>query len=262
MQKIILSVLLCLMFGLKSVQQTNPPAMPPSSNYISASQEFLYAVRTDDSSAIAWKDMLAAANQDSLLAELDTEDKGKAFWLNLYNAFTQFALRKDPDKYRNRNKFFKSTQFVVAGKELSLDDMEHGILRHSKIKWSLGYLGKWFPSAFEKKFRLKKADYRIHFALNCGAKSCPPIAFYKPEQLDKQLDLATRTYLKNDAAYSSEKNQVELPVLMSWFRADFGGKKGIYRILRDLKIIPADRKPGMKFRKYDWSLYLENFKNE
>ena len=34
-------------------------------------------------------------------------------------------------------------------------------------------------------------DFRIHFALNCGAKSCPPIAFYSYDKINDQLDLAT-----------------------------------------------------------------------
>ena len=80
---------------------------------------------------------------------------------------------------------------------MSLDDIEHGILRRSKIKWSEGYFNKLFPSKFEKENRVNKVDYRIHFALNCGARSCPPIAFYDPEKLDKQLDVATMIYLKS-----------------------------------------------------------------
>jgi hypothetical protein len=106
-----------------------------------------------------------------------------------------------------------------------LDDIEHGILRRSKVKWSFGYFNKLFPSAFEKKHRVDTLDYRIHFSLNCGAISCPPIAFYKPEQLDKQLEVATKVYLSGEAAYNEADNTVALPALMGWFRGDFGGKK-------------------------------------
>lgn len=68
-------------------------------------------------------------------------------------------------------------------------------------------------------------DYRTHFALNCGAKSCPPIAFYKPEELNEQLDMAMKVYLQNETTYNQAKNIVELPAIMGWFRRDFGGKK-------------------------------------
>ncbi|MFZ8458418.1 DUF547 domain-containing protein, partial [Staphylococcus aureus] len=89
----------------------------------------------------------------------------------------------------------------------SYDDIEHGILRKSSIKWSLGYAKKWFPSTKEKLLRVNKVDYRIHFALNCGAKSCPPIAFYDDAKLDAQLDIATKAYLIGSVTYDSNANK-------------------------------------------------------
>lgn len=230
-------------------------------NYIHVSQNFLYAAKTGDSTA-AYLDTLKNANEDLLATELNTDGKKLSFWLNLYNGFTQVILKKNPNQYKTRNSFFSSKQIDVAGHLISLDLIEHGILRHSKIKWGEGYLGKVFPSAFEKKFRVEKLDYRIHFALNCGAKSCPPIAFYDPDQIDKQLTVAVKTYLKGECAYDQAKNTVNVPALMGWFRHDFGGKKHILEILKQNEIVPADSKPTIQFKKYDWSLYLDNYKSE
>ncbi|MGI4751528.1 MAG: DUF547 domain-containing protein [Janthinobacterium lividum] len=193
---------------------------------------------------------------------MNNDSKKLAFWLNLYNGFTQVLLKKDPDQYKTRNAFFSSKQIKVAFQQLSLDEIEHGILRHSKIKWSEGYLGKPFPDIFEKDFRVKRLDYRIHFALNCGAKSCPPIAFYDPEQIDKQLAVAVKTYLKEECEFNQAKNSISVPALMSWFRHDFGGKKGIYKILKQNTIIPAKSHPAIKFKKYNWTLFLNNYKSE
>jgi hypothetical protein len=148
----------------------------------------------------------------------------------------------------------------VAGKTFSLDKIEHGILRKSKIKWSLGYLNKLFPGNTEKQLRVSKLDYRLHFALNCGAKSCPPIAFYNPENLNAQLDIAAKAYLSAEALYTKESNILQLPALVSWFRRDFGGKKKIVALLKQKNIIDAAVQPEIKFKKYDWSLYLDNFK--
>jgi len=117
------------------------------------------------------------------------------------------------------------------------------------------------PVETEKKLRVAKLDYRIHFALNCGAKSCPPIAFYKPETLNKQLDLATNAYLKSEVEYNENTNIVKLPALMSWFRRDFGGKKKMKTLLKELSIIPEDKNPSINFKNYDWTLYLENYKS-
>ena len=41
-------------------------------------------------------------------------------------------------------------------------------------------------------------DPRIHFALNCGAKSCPPIRVYSPPNLDSQLNRAAASFLCAD----------------------------------------------------------------
>jgi hypothetical protein len=255
----IMLVLGIFLFNLTEAVASSSSAK--SVNYIKISQDFLYAAKTGDTTK-GYIETLKNANEDLLASELNDDQKRLAFWLNLYNAFTQVILKKDPDQYKTRNSFFSSKQINIAGRQLSLDDIEHGILRHSKVKWSEGYLGKLFPSGFEKKFRVEKLDYRIHFALNCGAKSCPPIAFYEPGSIDSQLSMAVKTYLKGECEYDSAKNVVSVPALMGWFRYDFGGEKGMLEILKQNKIIPQDSNPAIHFKKYDWSIYLNNYKSE
>jgi thiol-disulfide isomerase/thioredoxin len=230
-----------------------------SNAVIDLSQQFIYAVKTGDPAASIIQ-KLKDIPFDTLTDKLKTDNDKKAFWINLYNGYTQFILKEDPGKYKNRNKFFKSRQIEVAGKQFSLDEIEHGILRHSKIKLSLGYLNKPFPGKTEKALRVKKLDYRIHFALNCGAKSCPPIAFYNPENLNQQLDLATKAYLTGESQYNSIKNIIYLPALMGWFRRDFGGKKGMKKLLKKIDLLPAGSNPKIKFKKYDWNLFLDHYK--
>ena len=227
-------------------------------DYIKISQDLLYAVKTDEL-VDSLLQQLSYAQVEELQAQLKTDAERKAFWLNIYNAFTQIGLKDDPEAYKHRNKFFSKKFISIAGKNLSLDDVEHGILRRSKWKYSLGHFNKPFKSKFERQFRVDKLDYRIHFALNCGAKSCPPIAFYKPEQIDKQLDLATKAYLKNEVLFNGKDLMVELPAILSWFRGDFGGKKGIIRLLHQQQIVPDNVNPGIKWKKYDWTLSLKAF---
>ena len=236
-------------------------SLSAETNYIRLSQQFLYSVRTGDSSD-QYIQQLAKADMQKLFEELSTEAKKKSFWLNIYNAFVQKLLTENPGKYKNRNSFFSLKQIVIVGKQLSLDDIEHGILRRSKIKWSLGYLNKLLPSDFEKIFRVAKLDNRIHFALNCGAKSCPPIAYYDPEKIDMQLELATRNYLKSETAYDKTSVSIFLPKIMSWFRGDFGGKKGIGKLLKKYQIIDSDKDVKISFKEYDWTLFLNNYKQE
>lgn len=230
-------------------------------NYIEISQQLLYAVRTGDSIQ-NYIHLLSTADKTELNKQLFNDTHKKAFWLNIYNAFIQKLLSEQPETYKNRNSFFTNKQIKIAGMALSPDDIEHELLRRSKVKWSMGYFNKLFPSRFEKDFRVSVLDNRIHFALNCGAKSCPPIAYYIPENIEKQLELATKNYLRSESDYDSAAGVIHLPKIMSWFRGDFGGKKGIRKMLKKYGIIAKDEKTAIKFKKYDWTLFLNNYKKE
>ena len=193
-------------------------------------------------------------------SQLDNDNRKKAFWMNVYNAFVQISLMADSTKFNNRGKFFSDKQFMVAGESISLDKIEHGIIRGSRSKLTLGLTKKIFVNKFEKKLRVKQRDGRIHFALNCGAKSCPPVAIYEPSRIDEQLDQSSQLYLNNQSKYDGAEGRVFVPVLFSWFRGDFGGFKGVKKkYLIPYEIIPKDANPKLKFNNYDWSLSLGNF---
>ena len=234
--------------------------MIKTTNYIQISQKLLYAVRTGESSE-NMVSQLKLANGKELTEQLSTDSEKKAFWLNIYNAFIQKILSENPESYKTRNSFFTRRQITIAGMALSPDDIEHGILRRSKAKWSMGYFNKLFPSGFEKNYRVDTLDNRIHFALNCGAKSCPPIAYYSPENINRQLELATKSYLQNESYFEREINTIYLPRIMSWFRGDFKGKKGIKKLLKEYSITENDD-VNIKFKKYDWTLFLNNYRQE
>lgn len=242
-----------------AVESTKVNVMNSSNSIVAISQQLLYKAKTDISDE-NWVQTLANLEFNKLTDSLENDDDKKAFWINVYNAFTYIQLSKNADLYLSRNSFFKKKNINIAGNYFSLDLIEHGILRRSKIKWSLGYVNKFFPSAIEKKFRVTKVDHRIHFALNCGAKSCPPIAFYNNATINNQLNIATKSYLQSEVKYDTANNAVKIPKLFSWFKGDFGGKKGIYNILYKNELIPVNTKPALKYLPYDWTLYLNNYK--
>lgn len=189
---------------------------------IRLSQDFLYAARTGKEvhELIC---QLKTLNGEQITSLLANDRRKKAFWINLYNAFTQSLLRQNPALFKNRERLFSTKQIEIAGKKLSLDDIEHGILRRSTIKWSFGYLRKIFPGKTEKAWRVAALDCRIHFALNCGAQSCPPLAFYAPERLDQQLDLATTGFLQREVEV--KRNIVFLPAMWVGSVVILAGKK-------------------------------------
>ncbi len=240
--------------------ETKPMYTVSNNTLVKLSQDFMYAAKTNEATA-DYINRLKDLKYDELLTGLKNDDDKKAFWINLYNAYTNTSLHKNPDQYKDRKAFFKQENIVVAGKIFSLDKIEHGILRRSKIKWSLGYFSKLFPKKTEKDLQVDKLDYRIHFALNCGAKSCPPIAFYNPENINTQLDVAATAYLTAEVEYDAATNVLKLPAILSWFRRDFGSKKKIVELLKSKKILPVNAEPEIKFKEYDWNLYLENYRN-
>lgn len=225
---------------------------------VAVAQQLLLAAKTgtETDSAVNY---LASVSYTQLKEQLSTDAKAKAFWLNIYNAYTQVLLQKDANAYKHRNKFFKKKQIVIAGKKLSLDFIEHHIIRRSEWKLGLGYVKLLFPSKLEKELRLAKKDYRIHFALNCGAKSCPPVAFYDDEKLEQQLNLAEKSFIKTDSEYNTETNTVQVSKIFSWFRGDFGGKKGIRNLLVKHGVVAADKQVKLKFKNYDWNLVLKSY---
>lgn len=231
-----------------------------TNDYIDISKKLVEAAKEQNQKAASeYIALIATADEKTLLKQLASDTAKKAFFINVYNGFTNVSLRNNPEQYKDRATFFKSEQFVIAGNKVSLDIIEHGFLRRSSIKWSLGALHKLFPSKLDRKFRVEDVDYRIHFSLNCGAKSCPPVGMYDTKNLEKQLDASTSKYLKTNTSYNNEKNTLMVPSLMSWFRGDFGYKKGVIKICQKFEIIPNTVKPDLSYKDYDWTIDLDNF---
>jgi len=207
----------------------------------------------------ALKDSLAQMDEDQLRDMLSTDTQRKTFWLNLYNAYILILLKEQPERYEDKDAFFTDKQIPVAGTLLSFDDIEHGIIRGGQAKYSLGYFKSWFRPAFERKFQVGARDFRIHFALNCGAKSCPPVRFYRVNTLHKQLEQATQDYLTQTTQWEASSNTVRITRLFHWFRGDFGGMHGVEKILKTYTDLPDFLDPHLEFLPYDWTLDLDNF---
>jgi len=176
----------------------------------------------------------------------------------------QIILQENPGLFEDRNSwfgynFFSSPQVTIAGYRMSFDDMEHGIMRRSTHKLSFGYMRNWLIDDVEKDLLWKEIDPRIHFALNCGAASCPYVAVYDPQRVNEQLDKTTENYLSRTTLYDESENTAKVTKLMSWFRGDFDGLVGAKDFLRKYDIIPQDADPSLEFREYDWIMELGNF---
>ena len=191
--------------------------------------------------------------------ELNDDIKKKAFWVNIYNAFVLMQLKADESVYEKKNTFFKNKNICIAKIYFSLDDIEHVILRNNTCKWSLGYFKAWFTNKTLKSLMVNELDTRIHFALNCGAASCPPIAYYDFQYLDEEFNIAVLSYFPN--GLETDNENIYLPTFMSWFRGDFGGKKGIKNFLIKHQLLKQENfDKKIKFKDYDWTVDLNNFR--
>lgn len=257
-----MKILIALLFSLNVMNCMAESSLQKDTtrnlNFIA--EELLIRIRINDKkTADSLIFVLHNVSTEQLQNQLTTDAQKTAFWLNLYNAFIQKYLSENPELYRNRNKFFSKKEINVAGNLLSFDFIEHGILRRSKSKLSMGYLNKTFVGSLEKKLRVQKPDYRIHFALNCGASACPAVAYYSVEKLYNQLAVAEGFFVSENTIIHQDKKTIETSKIFSWFRADFGGKKGIREFIGKYKKEDfSDYK--LIFRPYNWELMLENYK--
>lgn len=235
----------------------NAQATENEMSFIEVSQAMLESLKNDQSTQ-EYEKIFADATQDELVAELQTDNQKIAFWVNVYNAYIQIVLKKNPELYEDRRSFFKKDLIDIGGCVLSFSNIEHGIIRRSQWALGLGRIMNPFAPKYQRRYRPSEREPRIHFALNCGAKSCPPVAIYDPQNLDYQLDYMSKKYLERTTEYDSSEKKVTTSTLFSWFRGDFGGKKGIKRMLKSYELIPTTD-IDVQFGDYDWTLYLDNY---
>jgi hypothetical protein len=184
-----------------------------------------------------------------------------AFWINVYNALVlhgivALGVRRTVWEVWN---FFGRVSYRVGAFVLSADEIEHGILR--------GNRRRRFPPAVafrrgdpRRALGLEPADPRIHFAVNCGSRSCPPVAVYRADAVDAQLDLASRGFVNEEVTLDA-RGRIECSRLLKWYGSDFDAVGGIARfLLRHLDDGPvraalaAGAAPCEVFRPYSWSV--------
>lgn len=206
-----------------------------------SSQLLLEVKRSNPTDSL--ESLISNLEESELISTLDTDNKKKAFWLNIYNAYYQIMADKGSYSF---DSIFVKKLIPIAGDTISFDALEHGILR-AKKEYDFGSLA------------VDTIDYRIHFALNCGAKSCPPIAFYNASKIDQQLETATKLYLTLDTEVREDSKTIVVTQLMEWFSEDFGGEEGVVEALE--KYLGTDYSGyTIIFKPFDWSQKLSNFK--
>ncbi len=220
------------------------------------SQELLEGLR-DQRDVSELVSGIAALDPGQLAAALDSREKKEAFWINTYNGMVQYLLTEDPQLYDDRSSFFSTPSFTVAGHTFSPNEMEHGIIRGGENRLGLGFIPQLFPNKFERTFRIKGGDSRVHFALNCGASDCPPVEIYRPETFDAQIDSRVRSYLAQHSKIEERDGARVLVTspLFQWFKGDFRDRDGVDDFLVDYGVLEENNKNiKREYADYDWTL--------
>jgi len=223
--------------------------------YVKMSQDFLLSLKNGETGE-EYLTKYGEINIDDLAESLDTKAKKMTFWINSYNALVQYRLVPQPELFDDRDAFFTKPWVNIAGVTMSFDDIEHGIIRNSRVKLGLGIIKDPFVPKWERQLRNKDIDGRAHFTLNCGAKSCPYIAILSDEGFDNQMNAISKDYLSKITEV--EGNTVKTSPLFSWFRGDFGGKRGIKAFLVDLGVTDS-QDVNLEFLPYDWTVETGNY---
>lgn len=174
-----------------------------------------------------------------------------AFWANLYNAKTiDIVLDNYPVKSIKDISLggsltalvtggpWKAKVVKVAGKDLSLDDIEHGILR-----------------------KVFKNPSRVHYAVNCASVGCPNLnrKAFTGDNLDSELDAAAKAYVNSPRGFKTAGGKVTASSIYKWFSEDFGGSAaGVLKHARlhandELKAALKDQTRISNYD-YNWSL--------
>ena len=248
-KKLILSLALSLVFAAGTANM-QPVASTGSGvdhglfgnllqKYVKDGQVDYAGFQSEEASLDRYLDRLQGVDIESL-----SNNEQFAFYTNAYNAWTiKLILTKYPDisSIKSLGIFntgpWKKKVVRLKGQTVSLDHIEHNILRP----------------------RFK--DPRVHFAINCAAKSCPPLRSepYTGDRLDQQLEDATRTFINNPNSYRLEGRNLYVSRIFKWFSEDFNHdalsffrKYATGELKRNLNIDSA--KIQVKYLEYDWSL--------
>jgi len=195
-------------------------------------------------------------------AQLASDAERIAFWTNVFNTLVihgVIELGVDAS-VKEVPLFFECIRYRIGGEVYAAADIEHGILRANAVP----------PYRLRRRLRggdarrramVRKVDPRIHFALVCASRTCPPIEAYDPERIDEQLDSAAHTFINATSALDGDTLRVS--EIFRWYRRDFGAApdavaQTVARYLYDREAAARlERDAGrvrLEYTPYDWRL--------
>lgn len=171
-----------------------------------------------------------------MIASADLNGKGKsvktAFYINAYNILTiRNVVENMPiSSPLDVKGFFDTRKFTVAGKELTLNEIENNYLR---------------------------PDPRVHFVLVCAAKGCPTLmsSAYRPGNIQEMLDRQTRKALNDPDFIRVKGDKIQVSEIFKWYAEDFKQHSGsVKAYIESHRDTPLPEGAEVGYYTYDWNL--------
>ena len=172
-----------------------------------------------------------------------SKEERLAYWINAYNAFTiklicNYYPVKSIKDIKSGIPFVSDTWTIsfikIEGKTYNLNDIEHGIIR--------------------PKFN----DPRIHFAVNCASKGCPPLRneAYMASKLNAQLDEQAKSFINDGNRNKIQSaNKADLSKIFTWFSGDFKkAAPSVIAFINKYSNTKLSEKATLNYQDYDWNL--------
>lgn len=186
------------------------------------------AIKEDGQQLKALLEDIAQTKTDQL-----SENELKAFYINSYNLFViknilQYYPISSP---LDEAGFFDSNTFIMAGKKITLNELENKIIRPTY------------------------KDARFHFVLVCGALGCPPIISqaYTAGNVEELLNRQTTAALNNADFTRVKKGSLELSEILKWYRDDFGKSDAdIIAYINQFRKTKIAKDSKLSYYTYNW----------
>ncbi|MFQ6607401.1 MAG: DUF547 domain-containing protein [Fidelibacterota bacterium] len=247
------------LFGLISLISTTEDAIPQVelldevfSRFVNENGEVNYdALRENPVNLKNFVEFLKKVSPVNHPERFPTNNDAKAYWINAYNALVMISIVENPeiesvkDLGWGMGLFWRKT-FLIGGRRMTLNQIERKILR----------------DVF--------ADPRMHFAINCGSNSCPPLGqrIFSGEDLDQQLDEKARQFINNpeNVVIDRDEKIVWLSRIFKWYSEDFEAVSEdvlhyIFQYLEgysETEIEKIVNSYQVRYFTYDWSLNSTN----
>jgi hypothetical protein len=162
-----------------------------------------------------------------------SRQEAMSYWINAYNAFTvalileHYPVKSIRDIHNGEPWDVKWIQ--LGGNTYSLNQIEHEVLRP------------------------KYQDARIHFAVNCAARSCPPLLneAFTAAKLEAQLERVTYAFINNNEFNQFTDSRIQLSKIFEWYAEDF---PQLLPFLQQYRRQTLPAKPKIGYNEYDWGL--------